>query len=118
MSYVLDSTTIKAPQEFSETNNTQVAQNRTLDGSINRDYFGSNKRIWVLNYKNAKKTDYDTIKTIYTSYLSTAAAKTWQVTETNYPVSATTVHVDLLERGFSVRGSSYISDFDLILVEA
>jgi hypothetical protein len=118
MSYLLASTTIKAPHTFSETNSTQVAQNRTLDGSINRDYFGSNKRVWTLEYRNTKKADYDTIKTIYTSYLATVAAVAWEVTETNYTISATTVHVDLVERGFSVRGSDYISDFSLTLTEA
>jgi hypothetical protein len=118
MSYLLDGSQIRNPYEINERNSTQVAQNRTLSGAVTRDYFGSNKRVWVLNYRNTKKADYDTIKTIYDSYLSTNTAKSWQVTETNYTVSATTVHVDLLERDFSVRGSDYLSDFDLILVEA
>lgn len=118
MSYVLSGSNIRAPQEFSETNDTQVAQQRTLSGAIGRDYFGSNKRVWVLSYQNIKKSEYDTIKTIYDSYLSTASAKTWQVTETNYTISQTSVHIDLKERSFPVKGTSYISDFDLILTEA
>lgn len=118
MAYLLSSTTIKAPQDMSVTNSTQVAQQRTLSGAINRDYFGSNKRRWVLSYKNIKKSDFDTINTIYTTYLSNATAVAWEVTETNYTISATTVHVDLLERNFSVHGLDYISDFDLILTEA
>lgn len=116
--YTLDGTDIRAPSEFSEGNSTQVAQHRTLDGSIKRDYFGNNKKVWSLRYNNVNKTDYDTINTIYQSYLSTATAKTWVVSETNYTVSSTTVHIDLLQRGFSVKGSDYISDFDLILTEA
>lgn len=118
MAYVLDGANIKSPNELTETNSTQVAQLRTLSGAVNRDYFGSNKRVWVLEYRNTVKSNYDTIKTIYDSYLSTGTAKSWQVTETNYAVSSTTVHVDLQERGFRVGGSSYISDFDLILTEA
>lgn len=118
MAFLLSGTTIRAPFEFEERNSTQVAQHRTLDGSIRRDYFGSNKRVWVLNYRNTKKADYDTIKTIYDSYLLTGSTKTWQVTEPNYTVSSTNVHVEVLERGFSVRGTSYISDFDLILTES
>lgn len=117
MSYLLDGSSIRNPYEISERNSTQVAQNRTLSGAITRDYFGSNKRVWILNYRNTKKADYDTIKTIYDSYLSTATAKSWQVTETNYTIAATTVHVDLQERDFTVRGEDYISDFDLILTE-
>ena len=118
MSYVLSGTTIRAPHELAEANSTQVAQNRTLSGSVTRDYFGSNKRVWKLEYRNVMPTDYDTIKTIYTSYLTNAAAKTWEVTETNYIVAQTSVHLDLVERGFSVRGNDYLSDFTLILTEA
>lgn len=118
MAYVLDSTTIRNPYEITEENNTQFAQHKTLDGTVRRDYFGDNKRIWRLVYRNTKKADYDTIKTIYTAYLATATPINWEVTETNYTVAQTEVHVDLVERQFSVRGVDYISDFDLILTEA
>lgn len=118
MSWVLSGTNIRAPHEFDESNSTQVAQNRALDGSINRDHFGSNKRVWTLEYRNTNKTDYDAIKTIYDSYLSTGNVKTWEVTETNYTISETNVHVDLLLRSFSIRGEDYLSDFTLILTEA
>lgn len=118
MSYVLDSVTLHRPTSLAEENSTQLAQHRTLDGTYKRDYFGANKRVWGLEYRNVKKADFDTINTIYQSYLTTETPKSWSVTETNYTVSATTVHVDLKERGFNVKGSSYISDFDLILSEA
>lgn len=118
MGYVLDGTSIRRPNDLIETNDTQVAQQRTLSGAINRDYFGSNKRRWVLQYRNTNKTDYDVIKAKHTSYLSDAVAKTWEITETNYDVDQTNVHIDLQERGFSVKGTDYISDFDLILTEA
>lgn len=118
MSYNLSATTIKRPTTITETNSTQVAQNRTLGGSVTRDYFGSNKRVWILEYNNTNPTDYTTIKNIYNTYLSNGTAVSWSVTETNYAVSSTTVHVDLLERGFKVKGDSYISDFTLTLTEA
>jgi len=118
MAYILAGTTIRNPHDFDEANSTQVAQNRTLGGSVTRDYFGSNKRVWTLNYENTKVTDFTTINTIYQSYLSTGTAQTWQVTETNYTVSSTNVHIDLLDRGFSIRGSDYLSNFTLILTEA
>lgn len=101
-----------------EKNQTQYAQQKALSGAVGRDYFGSNKRIWTLEYENTKKAAYDTIKTIYDSYLSTGTAKSWEVTETNYAVSATTVHVDLQVRKFTMSGTDYISDFTLILTEA
>lgn len=118
MSYLLAGSTLRNPHDFEERNSTQVAEQRTLSGSVNRDYFGSNKRVWVLNYQTTKKTDFDTINNIYQSYLSTGTAQTWQVTETSYTVSQTNVHVDLLVRQFSVRGSDYLSDFTLTLTEA
>ena len=118
MSFILASTTIRRPKSMNVSNDTQSAQNRTLGGSITRDYFGSNKRVWTLEYENTTKTDFDTINTIYLSYLSTGTAQTWSVTETNYTISSTNVHVDLISRNFSVGGEDYISDFTLTLTEA
>ena len=118
MGYILDSSTIRSPHTLKVANSTQVAQQRVLSGSITRDYFGSNKRVWRLEYNNVNATDYNTIKTIYDSYLSTATAKTWEITETNYTVAVTNVHLDLVERNFSVKGSDYLSDFTLTLTEA
>lgn len=118
MSYLLNGTTIRRPNEMSEANNTQVAQNRTLDGSVNRDYFGSNKRVWTLRYKNCNASDFSTINTLYSNYLSNGAAVSFQSTETNYTIASTNVHVDLVQRGFSIPGSDYLSEFDLILTEA
>lgn len=118
MAYILGGSNIRSPHNLSVRNSTQVAQHRTLDGSVKRDYFGSNKRVWILSYQLVNKTDYDTIKNIYDNYLSTGTAKTWEVTETNYTISETNVHVDLLEREFNVKGTDYLSDFDLILTEA
>jgi len=117
MSYTLNGTAIKRPNAMEEDNSTQVAQQRTLNGSINRDYLGSNKRTWRLQYRNTNATDYSTINTIYQTYLSDAAAKSWVVSETNYTVSTTNVHIDLVNRSFSVKGTDYLSDFDLILTE-
>lgn len=118
MAYVLAGSPIRAPQSMTETNSTQVAENRTLSGAVTRDHFGSNKRVWTLEYRNTKKTDYDTIKTIYTTYLTSTSTQTWEVTETNYSISQTSVHIDLLDRGFSVGGEDYLSNFTLVLKEA
>lgn len=118
MAWLLNAVSIKAPQELTETNSTQMAQVRTLSGTIARDYFGSNKRVWELSYSTVSKANYDTIKAIYDSYLSTGTPVSWSVTETNYAVTSTTVHIDLQERGFSYKGDGYLSDFTLTLTEA
>lgn len=117
MAYSLAGTEIRAPHQMTESNSTQYAQLRTLNGAINRDYFGDNKRTWVLAYRNVNKTDYDTINTIYQSYLTTGTTKAFISTEANYAVASTNCHLDLIQRQFSVKGSDYLSDFDLILIE-
>lgn len=117
MSFILAGSQIKNPQEISESNSTQVAVQRTIRGRVNRDYFGDNKRVWKLRYQNIKGSDYTVIAAIYASHLATGAAQTWQVTETNYTIAQTNVHVDLPDRDFSVRGDSYISDVELTLTE-
>lgn len=118
MAFLLAGVSIRRPANMEESNSTQYAQNRTLAGTVARDLFGSNKRVWSLDFANTNPTDYSAIKTIYDSYLSTGATQTWQVTEANYTISQTNVHVDLTQRAFSVKGVSYISDFSLILTEA
>jgi hypothetical protein len=118
MAYLLNATSIRAPNSLSVSNSTQVAENRTLSGSITRDYFGSNKRIWTLNYENCNITEFNIINNLYTTYLNNGNVQTWQITETNYPVSSTTVHVDVVKREFSVKGTDYLSDFALVLTEA
>lgn len=118
MSYLLDGVEIRRPMKMEVGNSTQFAQNRDLDGGINRDYFGDNKRVWHLEYRNTTKAEFDIINTIYLSYLATNTLRTWQVTETNYTISQTSVHMDLVEREFSVGGADYISDFDVTLTEA
>jgi hypothetical protein len=119
MAFTLNGTAIKAPQTISETvDNIQYAQQRTLSGSVNRDYFGNNKRVWKLSYTNIQKTYYDVIKSIYDTYTASGTAVTWVSTETNYAISSTNVHVNIDTRGFSVGGEDYISSFTLILTEA
>ena len=118
MAYTLNASEIRAPHEINESNNSQVAVQRTLNGSINRDYFGDNKRFWLLSYRNVTKTDYDTIKAFHTTYLSTGTTVAFASDETNYTIASTQCHIDINERGFTIRGATYISDFDVILTEA
>lgn len=118
MSYILAGTTIKAPQKMAVANSTQHAQQRTLAGTVNRDFFGANKRTWTMSYSNMTQTDYSTINSIYQTYLSTGSTQTFQSTETNNTITSTNVHIDLVQRDFSTQGLDYISDFTLTLTEA
>lgn len=118
MAYLLAGSTIKRPKSIVEGNNTQFAEQRTLSGAIGRDQFGSNKRVWTLEYENITVTDFNTIKAIYDSYLSTGTPQTFESTETNYTIASTNVHVILPSREFKVGGDQYISAFTLVLKEA
>lgn len=118
MSFILNGSTIRRPNKLNETNLTQFAEQQTLSGAIGRDYFGNNKRIWTLQYDNLNATDYAALKALYNTYLTNGTGLSWQVTEANYTVAATTVHVDLQNRDFTVPGSSYLSGVSLVLKEA
>lgn len=95
----------------------QYAEQRTLQGSIGRDFFGDTKNQWRLEYANTNVTDYETIKGIYDTYVSTGVAPSFECTEDNYTIASVQVHMDIEERGFTVKGSNYISDFTIILKE-
>lgn len=117
MPYYLDGTQIRAPYSFEEVITNQYAQNKTLDGSVNRDYFGDLKRIWTLEFKTMKKADYIVLRTIYNDYLTNFTAKHWETTEDNYTITQTTVHLNMDSRSFSIRGYEYLSDVTLVLTE-
>lgn len=120
MSWLLNGSAIRKPNSANEGNSTQVAQNRTLGGNINRDYFGNNKNIMTLSYQNINYSDWSTINTLYQTYLTNKTAQSFQITDTNYNGAFTTsrnCHIDLLTRDFKVAGSTYLSDFTLILTE-
>lgn len=117
MSFILDGTTIRSPHNLDELTEDLYAQQISLANHRSRDYMGDTKRTWALDYMNTKTADYTTIKAIWDSYKSTATGKTFESTEANYTIASTTVHIDMVRRSFTVGGTSYISDFTLILTE-
>lgn len=118
MSYLLNSTSIRRPTRMREDNSTQFAANRTMGGNNTRDYFGTNKKIWTLEYDNLNATDYGIINTLYQLYLTNEAPLPWQITEGLYACGLTNVLVDFQSRQFGIPGSSYLSNNTLILTEA
>jgi len=119
MAYTLGGSEIKRPKSIEEMRNEQYAQQKTLDGTVSRDYFSSRvgtKRIWQLTYENVQPSEYDVIDAVYTTYKSTDTAQSWESDETNYTFSAT-VHMDLVDRSFVKSGDQYLSNFTLILTE-
>lgn len=121
MAFVLGGTTIRKPNSMTEDNSTQVAQQRTLSGNVSRDYFGSNKNVFTLKYEHVNYSDWSTINGLYQSYLTNKTTKSFQITDSNYNGAGSTsrnVHIDLLSRDFNSGGTSFLSDFTLILTEA
>lgn len=121
MAFILAGTTIRRPISIDEKKLERFNQVQTLDGKIHRDYYNSlvgTKRVWTLTYENASATEYNDINTIYNTYKTTDTVQTWEVTDTNYTVASTNVHIDLVDRSFSTPGSDFISSFQLILTEA
>jgi hypothetical protein len=116
MSYTLAGTDFKRPTSIGWSIVSQFAENKTLDGSVSRDYFGSDKNVWQLSYKNVTNTDYLSILALYQDYL-TNGVRYFQTVGESIVVGAL-VHVSLSERQFTVGGSDYLADFTLTLTEA
>lgn len=115
MSYLLGGTEIPRPQSMSVSRMSQYAQNKTLDGSVNRDYFGEDKLVFVLEYGNLLPADYTTLLGRYDEYIANGLR--FFDTTGEAVVYGTLVHVDLVPREYTVKGSSYISDTTLVLTE-
>lgn len=116
--YSIGGQKIKAPQQMKEGRVEQYAQQKALDGSVNRDYFSSRegtKRIWTLTYYNILPAAYNVIDAVYTIYKLTDTTQAFVVSDLSI---STDVHMDLVDRDFSVSGNDYLSSFTLVLTEA
>lgn len=116
MAYLLGGVAIKRPTSMNWTRTSQYAQNKTLDGSVTRDYFGDDKNIWVLQYRNVSNSDYSAILARYDDYIANGVR---YFDSTGEAISiGTLVHVSVDTRSFNVGGTDYLGDFSLILTEA
>lgn len=108
---------IKRPNELVESRLPVMALQRTMAGSVATDQLNTGNRVWELTYRDVLKSDFDTINDIYQEYLGRDFTMSFQVIQSNYVVPRVQVHIDLQVRSFSVGGSSYLSNFSLILTE-
>ena len=95
----------------------QYSEIQALTGTVSRDYFGNEKKVYILEYKDCSAEDYTTIETQYNAYLTSNSVVAFVCTDTNNTISAD-VHVDLKPQKYRQGGESYPSDFELILKEA
>lgn len=98
------------------TRTSQFAENKTLDGSVNRDYFGDDKNVWELHYDLINNDDYSTILSIYDDYIN-VGTRYFETTGEAITIG-TLVHVQVNQRSFNVGGSQYLAGFVLTLIEA
>jgi hypothetical protein len=116
--FTLGGTAIRSPNSMRETTQKQYAQQRPLSGSVNRKYYGSTKRVWELQYNNLNKTDYNTIRALYNSYLSTGTPQAFLLTSSGFTdFLSTNVHLSMPDTGFPKTATYYLTNFTLTLKE-
>lgn len=112
MSYLLNSTQIKAPNGFREEIIEQSVQQQTISGEIKKQITSRQKR-YVLRYENISRDDFNTIKAIW----DLKSPVTFKSTETNNAIPETSVHVEIKEIEYRARGNEYRPTFTLVLTE-
>lgn len=112
MSYILDGLTLPQPKGFTRK---QIETGKTLqllDGTTKKD-ITNRKEQYVLLFQKLTQAEIALILTKY-NLLTTLS---FQVTETNLTIAATTVHMELLSRKYLTKGNEYREDITLILTE-
>lgn len=112
MAYLLDSTTIKSPNSFKREQIEIGVEHTSIDGET-RKSITKRKERFILTYENLTQSDASTIISIWNQ----EETVDFESTETNNTISATSVHVDIKNRDYRHRGTSYLESFDLILTE-
>lgn len=112
MAFLLNSQTLARPQSVTDEPVEVAITHTTISGTAKRDISARKKR-YILRYENISKSDADTILAIY----NLKAVVKFEMTETNLTVSERDVLVDLSIRDYGVPGTSYLSNFNLILTE-
>lgn len=112
MSYKLNGVTLPTPKELNrqllETSKTV----NTLSGGTKKDITNRKER-YNLTYKYLTQAEVTTLLNIY----NLEEEVLFEVDETNLTISPTYVHVDISERGYSLRGVEYREDINLVLTE-
>lgn len=112
MAYLINNTDITRPQGFDielvEDSATQVS----LVGRVTKDIFDT-RNVYILRYEYLTKAQYDQFATLY----NLRTPVTFEVTETNAPVSAVDVHMELSNRVFRKSGADYRVDVTVKLIE-
>ena len=111
MAYLLDSVTLANPVEFSREFIEESGENTSLTGRTTKDIRNRKER-FVLVYRNLTSTEVADILDIFND----ETTKTFEVTETNLTIAATTVHIQLSKRDY-IKGGEYRADITIVLTE-
>lgn len=112
MSYLLDSSTLPNPVEFTRETVEASTQNVTIEGKDKKDIVNRKER-YILEFTKLTQAQISSIMAKYN--LQTTLS--FQVTETNLTINATDVHIDIPQRAYNTGGDQYREDITLILTE-
>lgn len=111
MAYLLGSSTLPNPTEFSREFIEEGAENISLTGRSTKDIRNRKER-FVLVWRYLTITEIDGILTEY----NVETTKNFSVTETNLTIASTPCHIELSKREY-VKGGEYRADLTMVLME-
>ena len=84
MAWKLQGRTIPAPSKKEVKLDIQQSTHRTLDGGYSRDYIGSEKKVFICEWENILKTDFDWIYQQYSEQRDAGTAKNLTIDELSF----------------------------------
>lgn len=113
MAWLLGSITLPNPSGFNRAFIEKSQKIVTLNNTTKKDITGR-KEVYTLAFKMLTQTEVNNILSEY----NLQTTRTFQVTEANLTIPATTVHIEMNQRGYNTPGGEYREDIVLVLEEA
>lgn len=112
MAYTLGGTTLPQPKKLKRQFVEVAESNATITGITTRKIV-ARKEIFTLTFQHLTQAQASTLMSLYEQ----EAVLSFVSTETNLPISATDVLVDLPERNYPKSGREWREDFVIVLTE-
>jgi len=112
MSFILGAQTLLYPKSFRREFIEKSVSNILIDAKTTRRVENRKER-YILTYQNLTTAQASSILSEY----NTDETRTFQVTETHLPISATKVHIDISVRNYPLTAKEYRQDLTLMLTE-
>lgn len=112
MAYLLGSITLPNPKEFVREQVETSVMHEMIDGTSKRDITRQKER-YILTFRNLTQAQASSIMSEY----NLQTTRTFEVTETNLTIAATSVHIAIDSRQYNSKGGDYREDITLVLTE-